>query len=96
MSGKKTEVMRFRISSEDKKEILDLAEAYDEDVSDLLRKTIARLARASREHGERLIWPPKFDYLSGQSAGDIRREQETLLIAAEDAGPKYGEKKRAG
>lgn len=79
MSGKKTELIGFRLSPEEKKEAERICSDLGQAPGSLAGILFERFIKQRKTHGTRLIWPPEFNYYptgaqSIQEATDIKSD----------------------
>jgi hypothetical protein len=59
---KKTERQAFRISEEDKIALREIADRQQIPSGTIVSALVAQYVQAVKNHGNRLVWPPEFDY----------------------------------
>ncbi len=64
---KKTERQAFRISEEDKIALQKIAERQQIPSGTIVSALVAQYIQAIKTHGNRLVWPPEFNYYSSDS-----------------------------
>jgi basic membrane lipoprotein Med (substrate-binding protein (PBP1-ABC) superfamily) len=60
--SKKTENISFRQTPEEKELLIQIASEMETTPGSLASSIISRFLKAKLEHGNRLIWPPEFNY----------------------------------
>jgi len=60
--SKKTENISFRQTPEEKALLTEFASEMETTPGSLASSIISRFLKAKLEHGNRLIWPPEFNY----------------------------------
>lgn len=61
--SKKTENIGFRQTPEEKELLIKIAEEMETTPGSLASSIISRFLKAKVKYGNRLIWPPEFNYL---------------------------------
>ncbi len=72
--SKKTENIGFRQTPEEKELLTKIAEEMETSPGSLASSIISRFLKAKVKYGNRLIWPPEFNYLP-----DNPTKQDELL-----------------
>ncbi len=67
MKGKKTEQVAFRVSSEEKEFLEQAAEEMNMKLGTLAGSLVIQFVKFRQSHGNRLIWPPEFNYYPSSS-----------------------------
>ncbi|MCF7816823.1 MAG: hypothetical protein K9M54_02975 [Kiritimatiellales bacterium] len=69
---KKTEQQTYRLSEEEKEALAKIAAEMDMPAASIVGSLASRFVKARKTHGNRLIWPPEFNYYpaSSKSAQD--------------------------
>ncbi len=64
---KKTERQAFRISEESKRALEDIAVRQQIPAGTIVSALVAQYVKAVKAHGNRLVWPPEFNYYPANS-----------------------------
>jgi len=67
ITGKKTELIGFRLSTEEKSEADKICADFGQTPGALAGILFDRFLKQRREYGNRLVWPPEFNYYSSDS-----------------------------
>lgn len=62
MAGKKTELVGFRLSTEEKTEADKICADFGQPPGAVAGILFDRFMKQRKEHGSRLVWPPEFKY----------------------------------
>ncbi|MCK4565096.1 MAG: hypothetical protein KAU94_10535 [Verrucomicrobia bacterium] len=65
--SKKTENIGFRQTPEEKALLTRIADEMETSPGSLASSIISRFLKARLEHGNRLVWPPEFNYYPASS-----------------------------
>ena len=87
MRGKKTAQLAYRLTEEEKAAITEDAGEMRMKPAEIVSLVMAQFVEARRENGNRLIWPPEFNYFPSTAS---KQEQ---LLATEKVPAKYKTKK---
>lgn len=79
--SKKTESIGFRQTLQEKALLTEIASEMETTPGSLVASVISRFIKAKLEHGNRLVWPPEFNYYPAET----KSAQETV---APDSKPK--------
>ena len=64
---KKTERQAFRLSEEDKLALQKVADRQQIPPGTIVSALVAQYVQAIKKHGQRLVWPPEFNYYPADS-----------------------------
>ena len=67
MTEKKNERLSVRVSEDLKNELEAVAEDMDLTSATLIHSMIKRFVKDHKEHGDRLMWPPRFTYYEAEA-----------------------------
>ena len=67
IAGKKTELIGFRLSAEEKREADKICADFGQTPGAVAGILFNRFLKQRREQGKRLVWPPEFNYYSADS-----------------------------
>jgi hypothetical protein len=76
MRGKKTAQLAYRLSEEEKAAITEIAGELRMKPAEIVSILMAQFIQARRKYGNRLIWPPEFNYFP-----TVPSKQDQLLAA---------------
>ena len=85
MKGKKTEQVAFRVSSEEKEFLEQVAEEMNMKLGALAGSLVTQFVEFRRSHGNRLIWPPEFNYYPPTSKSI--QDKENILSGLANESP---------
>ncbi len=77
MKGKKTEQVAFRVCSEEKEYLEQAADEMNMKLGSLAGSLVTQFVEFRRTHGNRLIWPPEFNYYPSTSQS-MQDKENTL------------------
>ncbi len=67
MKGKKTEQVAFRVSAEEKEFLERAADEMNLKLGALAGSLVIQCVKFRQSHGNRLVWPPEFNYYPATS-----------------------------
>ncbi len=90
MSGKKTEMVAFRLSEERKKEAENICEEYGHTPGSMAGLLFEKFLKQAISKGPKLVWPPEFNYYPAGTQSVQESKDSAAQIANSNPEQKAG------